>query len=185
LLTLAALVLLALITFSVPFISDFYFLRSSTSGGTDFGVWGWCLVDGTVCSKKTLGYSWDPEIIHWLTQALILFPISAAITLVSLISLIPTLCSHRYDRYYPTPFFALSAFFAFLSAFLAFVFMIALFSTALVRFHHDGDTASFGPTVWMSIAATVSLLLVTLSSGCGSMCRGRYGRVSPYLAYHV
>lgn len=42
-----------LITFSVPFVSDFYFLRSSIAGGTDFGVWGWCLEDGSVCSKKT------------------------------------------------------------------------------------------------------------------------------------
>lgn len=42
-----------LITFSVPFISNFYFLRSSVNGGVDFGVWGFCSTSTDVCSKKS------------------------------------------------------------------------------------------------------------------------------------
>jgi len=186
LLTSAAFILLMLITFSVPFISNFYFLRSSIAGGVDFGVWGWCLTSGDdTCTKKSIGYSWDPQIIFWLTQALVLYPVSAALTFLSLLSLIPVLCSHRRDRYYPTPLFSILALLSYFASFFAFIFMIALFSTAMQRFKNDGFSASFGPLPWMSIGATVALAIVTLSSGCGLMCQGRFSRVSQRLRYNV
>jgi len=185
LLTSAAFVLLILITFSVPFISNFYFLRSSIAGGVDFGVWGWCLMSNDTCSGKSIGYSWEPQLTFWLTQALVLYPVSAGLTFLTLLSLIPVLCSHRHDRYYPTPLFSILALLSYLASFFAFIFMIALFSTGMKRFKDDGFGASFGPLPWMSIGATVALAIVALSSGCGLMCQGRFSRVSQRLRYSL
>lgn len=86
-----------LVTFSVPFISTFYFLQTDESGGVRFGLWGWCLTNGTLCSPKAwvtinrlscpnvetelllpihrLGIDWKPQLIFWLTQALALYPV--------------------------------------------------------------------------------------------------------------
>ncbi|KLO11423.1 hypothetical protein SCHPADRAFT_855385 [Schizopora paradoxa] len=194
LLTAAAFVLLILITFSVPFISNFYFLRSSVNGGVDFGVWGFCTTSTDVCSKKSIGYSFEPQLIFWLTQALVLYPVAAGLTLLTLISLIPVLClrgrhhhhhHHHHQSYYPTPLFSMLALLSYLASFFAFIFMIALFSTGMKRFKDDGFTASFGPLPWMSIGATVALAIVALSSGCGMMCQGRFSRVSERLRYSV
>jgi len=180
-----ACVLLALITFSVPFVSSFYFLHSDVAGGVKYGVWGWCLDNGLECSgPKTIGYHWDPQIIPWLTDTLALFPVAAGITALSVLSMIPTFCSYR-DRYYPPPMFAFFSVFAFISSFFGTVFMFALFTIALHRFHDDGIGASLGPLPWMAVGATVALAIVALSSGCGGLCWGRYGRTSRYLAYNV
>jgi len=184
-LALACFVLLTLVTFSVPFISTFYFLQTNESGGVRFGLWGWCLTNGTLCSPKALGIDWKPQLIFWLTQALALYPVSAGITLLAAISMIPLFCTYRDDRYYPTPAFSFFAFLAFLTSLAAFCFMIALYAIAIHRLHQDGFTATLGPAVWMSLGATVGLAIVSASSGCGLMCRGRYSRVSPYLAYNV
>ena len=41
-----------LVTFSTPFVKMLYFLQTDESGGVRFGLWGWCLLDGSFCSPK-------------------------------------------------------------------------------------------------------------------------------------
>jgi SUR7/PalI family len=61
--TLLATVLLALVSFSVPWFKFVYFLKASLSvegisGSITFGVLGYCvqLSNGTTCSKPSIGY---------------------------------------------------------------------------------------------------------------------------------
>lgn len=63
LVTLAATILLAVVSFSVPWFKSVYFLKASLSvegidGTITFGVLGYCLElsNGTTCSKATVGY---------------------------------------------------------------------------------------------------------------------------------
>ncbi|KAL4243304.1 hypothetical protein ABKN59_011300 [Abortiporus biennis] len=101
-LTFSAFTLLTLITFSVPFISSFYFLRTSQFGGMKFGMWGWCYDLSGLCSPKQFGYIWKPQIEQLLTQLHVLHPIAAVLTLTSSLTLLPVLCTRhikiRFDR---------------------------------------------------------------------------------------
>lgn len=63
LVTLTATVLLAIVSFSVPWFKSIYFLKASLSveginGSMTFGVLGYCLElnNGTTCSKASVGY---------------------------------------------------------------------------------------------------------------------------------
>lgn len=64
LVTLLAAVLLAVVTFSVPYFKSVYFLKASlenegVTGSVIFGTLGFCmqLQNGTTCSKPSIGYS--------------------------------------------------------------------------------------------------------------------------------
>ncbi|KAL5486217.1 hypothetical protein ACEPAI_7262 [Sanghuangporus weigelae] len=184
-LTFAALVLLTLISVSTPIIKQLYFLHSSMAGGVRFGEWGWCLDNGTQCSPRGLGIDWEPDLIPWLTKALVVYPIAAGFTLLTVVSAIPPLCSPYRHRLFPTPAFTCLAFISFIATTAALVFTLILFITGLRRFHDQGFEAELGPNVWMSVGATAALAIVTMSSGCGCAGRGRFSRASPYLAYNV
>ena len=61
--TLAATILLAIVSFSVPLLKSIYFLKASVSedgfsGSITFGTLGYCLElsNGTTCSKPSVGY---------------------------------------------------------------------------------------------------------------------------------
>lgn len=61
--TLTATLLLAIVTFCVPFIKSVFFLKASisedgVSGSIIFGTLGYCLElsNGTTCSKPSVGY---------------------------------------------------------------------------------------------------------------------------------
>lgn len=63
LVTLTATILLALVTFSVPYLKSIYFLKGSLTqegidGSITFGTLGYCTTIGgsTVCSKPSIGY---------------------------------------------------------------------------------------------------------------------------------
>ena len=63
LVTLAAAVLLAIVSFSVPYFKSIYFLKASLSdqginGSITFGTLGYCLelANGTTCTKPKVGY---------------------------------------------------------------------------------------------------------------------------------
>ena len=63
LVTLAAAVLLAIVSFSVPYFKSIFFLKASLSnqginGSVTFGTLGYCveLPNGTTCSKPKVGY---------------------------------------------------------------------------------------------------------------------------------
>lgn len=61
--TLIATILLAVVSFSVPWFKSVFFLKASlavegVNGSITFGVLGYCvqLNNGTTCSKATVGY---------------------------------------------------------------------------------------------------------------------------------
>lgn len=61
--TLIATILLAIVSFSVPWFKSIFFLKASLavegiSGSVTFGVLGYCfqLNNGTTCSKASVGY---------------------------------------------------------------------------------------------------------------------------------
>lgn len=61
--TLVATVILAVVSFSVPYFHSVYFLKASLaaegqSGDITFGTLGYCIVlqSGTTCSNATVGY---------------------------------------------------------------------------------------------------------------------------------
>lgn len=63
LVTLAATILLAIVSFCVPYFKSVYFLRADISaanveGSITFGTLGYCLElsNGTSCSKPSIGY---------------------------------------------------------------------------------------------------------------------------------
>ncbi|EPQ52581.1 hypothetical protein GLOTRDRAFT_131813 [Gloeophyllum trabeum ATCC 11539] len=168
-LTFGSFVLLILITFSVPFVSSFYFLHSSIAGGVRFGLWGWCLDDDTLCiSPVKLGFDWNPQIVHGLTYLLVFYPISAIFAFFATLALIPLLCT-RAIRLHSFPIYSLLMVAAAFTAFLAFICMIALFVIAMNRFHAAGYAARLGPAVWMSLVATIILIVMSFNSGCGTL----------------
>ncbi|KAI0955719.1 hypothetical protein AcV7_006308 [Taiwanofungus camphoratus] len=181
--TLAGFVLLVLVTFSTPFIHVFYFLESSAGGGVKFGIWGYCLDLTETCLSLRLGYTFDPQITGTLPRVLALYPAAAGVTFLSLVTLMPLLCFPRLRRY-PHPLFCLLSLLSFLLSLAAFVVMIYLFATARERFRHYGYSASFGPSVWMSLAAVPVLFVVALNAGCGTCLGGRFGRLTSSFAYN-
>jgi hypothetical protein len=45
--------------------------------------------------------------------------------------------------------------------------MIALFAVARNRFRHDGYESEFGPMPWISLVATILLIIAAFMGGCG------------------
>ena len=98
--------------------------------------------------------------------------------------------------------FALFSTLAFLASAGAFAVTMYLFTTVMHRFHVEGFSASYGPSVsryntavdsavdsqnicqiWIALAATALSLIIALNSGCGTCLGGRFGRQPRHLAY--
>ncbi|KIM39896.1 hypothetical protein M413DRAFT_446815 [Hebeloma cylindrosporum] len=158
--SLTAFILLILPTFSVPLLSTFYFLHSTEANGVRFGMYGWCLDEGGICSSVRLGYTWEPQLAVPISSALVLYPISAVFVFCTMITLLPVLYarSARSDK-----IFAISAWISFAVSFLAFLFMIGMWGVAKSRFEKQGFGASYGNLPWMSLVASLLLLVVALS----------------------
>ncbi|KAF5359529.1 hypothetical protein D9756_003495 [Leucocoprinus leucothites] len=112
--TFAAFVLLTLTTFSLPFLPRLYFLWSSQGGGVRFGIWGWCLEQGSVCSDRLgMGYTWEPEVAIPITKALALYPVVTPFSLTPLSHLSiapqPSFISPSFITINPTSFTLFSA----------------------------------------------------------------------------
>jgi len=182
--TVAGLILLVLINVSVPYVSTFYFLHSTIANGVRFGLFGWCLDDQSFCEGPLLGWTWDPNAIPWLTKSLVLYPIATVFTFFAAVSIIPQFCYKGY-RHFPSPFFSIFIMLSFVAIFLAFIFTIALFVVARDRFHKQGFEATYGPSFWMALVATLVIMLLAMNTGCGSMCRGKLGRASENVAYNL
>ncbi|CAE6515967.1 unnamed protein product [Rhizoctonia solani] len=178
LLTLIAFIFTMLCTFTTPFNWNLYYLRSDIAGGLRLGGWGWC-IEGGYCTSKALGYEWNPQVIVWLTKMMVWYPIADFFIFFSLLSLLPTIISKN-ARIYPSPIFSLLSVVAAFFSLLAFIFMISLFAVARNRFHRDGYESEFGPMPWISLVATILLIIVALMGGCGRMFRGNK---SPYVTY--
>lgn len=152
----AVLLMQILITFSVPMASSLYFLSSSEAGGVRFGMWGWCIGDGTCLSPLQLGYTWEPQIPNSITAALIFYPIGAILTFFSLISLLPMVLTGRTEK--TKRVFLIFNLSSFIVSFLAFAFMLGMWNIARLRFHKAGFEATFGPLAWLSLFSTLLLL---------------------------
>ncbi|KAI0775122.1 hypothetical protein BD413DRAFT_603117 [Trametes elegans] len=180
--TIAALVLLVLVTFSTPFIQQFYFLHTNIIGGVKFGVFGFCLELQNICTSKELGYQFEERITRPFTTVLILYPIAAVLSLLGILVLLPIACSRR-DHGYPFVLFAFLSAFAFLAAAGGFGVTMYVFTTAMRDLHAQGYSASYGPSIWIALAATAVLLIVALNAGCGTCIGGRFGRQARHMVY--
>ncbi|KAM5531795.1 hypothetical protein V8D89_014565 [Ganoderma adspersum] len=181
--TIAALVLLVLVTFSTPFIQQFYFLRSSAEGGIRYGVLGFCRELTETCTRQ-LGYQVNPPVVEPLPMLLILYPVAAGLSLLGAIALLPIFLSHRrHPPRWPYVLFALISTLAFLASAAALGVALYLFTITRDRFHAQQIEAAYGPSVWLSVAATAVLLVVALNAGCGTCVGGRFGRQPRHLHY--
>ncbi|RDX57186.1 hypothetical protein OH76DRAFT_1394969 [Lentinus brumalis] len=172
---LSAFVLLILVTFSVPVIDDFYFLRSSALGGVRFGVLGYCVESPRLqCTRLRIGYRFEPELYYPLPRILVLYPVAAGFAGLSALVLVPSLFP-RYRDQRPSIVYSIVSSAAFFSSAAAFAIASWLFARGMRDFHDEGFTATVGPSVWMSLAAAVVTLVVALHA-CLGTCMSTRGR---------
>ncbi|KAJ3879464.1 SUR7/PalI family-domain-containing protein [Lentinula edodes] len=172
--TLTATVLLAIVSFCVPYFKSVYFLKASTTDGSiTFGTLGYCLElsNGTTCSSPSVGYELDinslvgddtsfqiPQVaVKWITYALVLHIVALALAAGSAVF---GLLAHVREMSMSCCSTCVSGFAAAV-ALLAFIFDLALFFTAKSRINSVGS-ASMGNAIWLTLAAWVLLFF----SGC-------------------
>ncbi|KIK70593.1 hypothetical protein GYMLUDRAFT_32636 [Collybiopsis luxurians FD-317 M1] len=176
--TLTATILLAIVSFCVPYFKSVFFLKAditegSFSGTITFGTLGYCLElsNGTSCSKPSVGYEIDinslfgndthiqiPQVVvKWITYALVLHIVALVLSAGSALF---GLLAHIREMSMTCCSTCVSGFAAAI-AFLAFVFDLALFFIAKARINAVGK-ASFGNAIWLTVAAWVLLFF----SGC-------------------
>lgn len=178
LVTLVATILLAIVSFCVPYIKSVYFLKANISvqginGSIIFGTLGYCLElsNGTTCSRPSVGYQLDinalvgnklpvaiPQVaVKWLTYALVLHIVALGLAAGSAVF---GLLAHVREMSMACCSTCVSGFAAAV-ALLAFIFDIALFFAAKARINAVG-TAQIGNAVWLTLAAWILLFF----SGC-------------------
>ncbi|KII94051.1 hypothetical protein PLICRDRAFT_66343, partial [Plicaturopsis crispa FD-325 SS-3] len=194
--TLVATILLAIVSFSVPWFKSVFFLKASlavegVSGNITFGTLGYCLQlsNGTTCSPASVGYQLDinklvgdntklqiPQVVvKWITYALVLHIVALALAGISAVF---GLLAHVREMSMTCCSTCVSGFAA-LVAMLAFVFDLALFFLAKARLNKvSGGSATMGNAIWLTLAAWVLLFF----SGCfytiGRCCVSRRPRSS-------
>ncbi|KAK0456167.1 SUR7/PalI family-domain-containing protein [Armillaria borealis] len=176
--TLVATILLAVVSFCVPFLKSVYFLKASISEGgyngtITFGTLGYCLElsNGTTCSKASVGYELDinslvgndlpisiPNVaVKWITYALVLHIVALGLAAVSAFF---GLLAHVREMSMTCCSTCVSGFAAAV-ALIAFIFDLVLFFVAKARINSVG-TASMGTAIWLTLAAWLLLFF----SGC-------------------
>lgn len=175
---LTATILLAIVSFCVPYFKSVYFLRADISvggqnGSITFGTLGYCydVPGNSSCSKPSVGYELDinslvgnklpveiPQVaVKWLTYALVLHIVALALAAGSTVF---GILAHVREMSMTCCSTCISGFAAGV-ALLAFIFDIALFFIAKSRINAIGH-ASFGNATWLTLAAWVLLFF----SGC-------------------
>ncbi len=192
-LTLAAAILLALVTISTPIIKSIYFLEATVGGGgsqngetAHFGTLGYCI--GNTCSGTTLGYEFNPNqllgitiggqysstVIKGLTYTLILHPIALAFAVVAFLLGLISHCREFSSNCFGTFVTGIGAFITV----VAFSLDLALFIVAKKRIDSiNGASASLGMAIWMTLAAWILLFLAGCTFSCGICGRRRRNRV--------
>lgn len=176
--TLVATILLAVVSFCVPYLKSVYFLKASISEGgyngtITFGTLGYCLElsNGTTCSKPSVGYELDinslvgndlpisiPNVaVKWITYALVLHIVALGLAAVSAFF---GLLAHVREMSMTCCSTCVSGFAAAV-ALIAFIFDLVLFFVAKARINSVG-TASMGTAIWLTLAAWLLLFF----SGC-------------------
>ncbi|KAJ7597421.1 SUR7/PalI family-domain-containing protein [Mycena floridula] len=197
--TLVATILLAVVSFCVPYFKSVFFLKANISvnnvnGSITFGTLGYCLElsNGTSCSKPSVGYQLDinslvgnslpveiPQVVvKWITYALVLHIVAMALAGASAVF---GLLAHVREMSMACCSTCVSGFAAAI-ALLAFIFDLALFFLAKARINAVG-VAVMGNAIWLTLAAWLLLFF----SGCfytlGRCCisdRGRSPRRSDW-----
>ncbi|KAA1471692.1 pali-domain-containing protein [Dentipellis sp. KUC8613] len=179
--TFAAMVLLIFASVSSPTWDSIFFMTATSGSRTvHFGAFGF------TGSDTHIGYTFDQfgfnnsrldsATIHNLTKTLILHPIAAGIAgLATLFGL----CGASYHRA-GTVFMSLLAGLAMLASLLAWVLDMALFGIARSQFRNEGWTAQYGNATWLTLGATVSLLLGFCLGACGVFGHYRRRRSEAY-----
>ncbi|TFK41887.1 SUR7/PalI family-domain-containing protein [Crucibulum laeve] len=191
LVTLVATILLAVVSFCVPYFKSIYFLKANISvsginGSITFGTLGYCLElsNGTTCSKPSIGYQLDinglvgnklpieiPQVaVKWITYALFLHVVALALSAGSAVF---GLLAHVREMSMACCSTLISGLAAAV-ALIAFIFDIALFFVAKARINAIGS-AQVGNAVWLTLAAWILLFF----SGCfytlGRCCISKRG----------
>ncbi|KAI0308334.1 SUR7/PalI family-domain-containing protein [Multifurca ochricompacta] len=194
LVTLTATILLAVVSFSVPWFKSVFFLKASLAvegidGTITFGVLGYCLElsNGTTCSKPSIGYQLEidklvgnrtkvhiPEVIvKWITYALVLHIVALVLAAISSVF---GLLAHVRE-------FSMSCFSTCISGvgaaitLLAFIFDLAFFFLAKSRLNSvKGGSATMGNAIWLTLAAWLLLFFSGCFYGLGRCCVRRRPR---------
>ncbi|KAF9024128.1 pali-domain-containing protein [Hymenopellis radicata] len=176
--TLTATILLAVVSFCVPYFKSVYFLSATISsngvnGTITFGTLGYCLElsNGTTCSSPSVGYELDINslvgnqlpieipnvVVKWITYALVLHIVALALAAGSALF---GLLAHIREMSMTCCSTCVSGFAAAV-AMLAFIFDLVLFFVAKSRINAVGS-ASMGNAIWLTLAAWILLFV----SGC-------------------
>jgi hypothetical protein len=193
LITLAATIILAVVSFSVPLIKSVYFLKASLAadglnGEITFGTLGYCMTvdSSTTCSNTTVGYQLDvnalvgdttiqiPQVVvKWLTYVLVLHIVAFGLAAIAAFF---GLLAHVREM-------AMSCFsscisgFAAVVALVAFIFDIAIFFVAKSSMNSvQGGSASIGNAVWLTLVAWILLFFSGCFYGVGRCCIKRRSR---------
>lgn len=192
--TLIATILLAVVSFSVPWFKSIFFLKASLAveginGSITFGVLGYCLElsNGTTCSKPSIGYQLDinklvgnntsidiPEVIvKWITYTLVLHIV--ALILAAISSVFGLLAHVR--EFSMTCFSTCTSGFGAAITLLAFIFDLAFFFLAKSRLNSvKGGSATMGNAIWLTLAAWLLLFFSGCFYGLGRCCMRRRPR---------
>ncbi|KAF8560158.1 pali-domain-containing protein [Imleria badia] len=192
--TLAATILLAVVSFSVPLIKSVYFLKASlasqgVNGDITFGTLGYCMTvdSSTTCSNATVGYQLNvnalvgdttaiqiPQVVvKWLTYVLVLhivaFGLAAIAALFGLLAHVREMAM--------TCFSSCISGFAAVVALAAFIFDIAIFFVAKSRMNSvQGGSASIGNGVWLTLVSWILLFFSGCFYSLGRCCISRRSR---------
>jgi hypothetical protein len=192
--TLTATILLAIVSFCVPWIKSVYFLKAiieqgNQKGSITFGTLGYCLdFKGNItCTSPTVGYEFDinklidngtkfqiPNVVtKWVTYALVLHVVALALSAGSAVF---GLLAHVREMSMAYCSTCISGFAAAV-ALLAFIFDLVFFFLAKSTLNKrlPGSSAEMGNAIWLTLAAWVLLFF----SGCfytiGRCCINKRG----------
>ncbi|CAO1633835.1 unnamed protein product [Parajaminaea phylloscopi] len=187
-LVLAAAVLLAVVTASVPVNENIYFLVITASRTrVKLGCLGYCL--GGTCSSTGIGYKLSNAdalfgvntripyasqlssgLIHGLTYTLVLHPIACGLAGVAFLLGILQHCTGFATAFLTTLVAGLASTVALVATALDF----ALFTIAKKRVESAGGSASYGIALWLTLASFI-VLVCSQCAFCCSCCSGRGG----------
>ncbi|KAL7409034.1 SUR7/PalI family-domain-containing protein [Mrakia frigida] len=169
-------------------------LGTTLSGSSRFGIWGHCeggrtdsiIYSGSTtasCSPIKLGYSFDPEILGVdvlssskakrvmpaLTGALVLVVVSCALAFLTFItSMFSIFCASRFWEIMSFLWCLLAA----LIVWISWIINIILFSLVRKRlssYTNNQLQASYGPALWIQLAAAILLLIATCFTCVGTL----------------
>ncbi|KAF7970871.1 hypothetical protein HWV62_22690 [Athelia sp. TMB] len=199
LVTLIATVLLAIVSFNVPYLKSVYFLKASLSveglsGNLTLGTLGYCmeLSNGTTCSKPSIGYELGKRLgaadinalvgdkisklqipniaVKWITYALFLHVVAL---ILAAISALFGLLAHVREMAM-TCFSSCIAGFGAVVALIAFIFDLAFFFVAKSRLNAvSGGHATIGVAIWLTLASWLLLFFSGCFYGIGRCCISR------------